>query len=158
MGDVIYIADYLEQRREKVAKDHRAHLHTEFSKAASYLFWLDPTRLAQDEGTFKGWDDHPSITTSLGRARFAFSHAQTIARYMQSAYSSLDEHTLQLGACEKLEKITQNLYLDMTDGVPFPVVRREWDRAVQSLVEQMTDQAITQLSASRSAAPNPRNA
>ena len=159
MGDLIYLSDYRKEKSSRADNPERAKLHTEFSKAACFLFWIDPTRLAQEEGAYKDWDSHPTITTNLGRARFAFEHAHAIAGHMEQVYGSLDSSAVELEACVRLERITKDIYSDLADGVALPVVRKEWDRAVNTLIDDLTWQAMSMLHpVIRIGAPSPRNA
>jgi hypothetical protein len=158
MGDLISLSDYRKDANNTVANTDRTRLHGEFSKAACFLFWIDPTRLAQEEGAYKDWDGHPTITTNLGRARFAYIHAHFIADQMERIYGSIDVGPMELEACARLEHITREIYADLVDGVALPVIRKEWDRAVNTLIDDLTGQALNQLHpVIRIDVPDPRN-
>lgn len=130
-----------------------------FTDAASALYEIDLPKLAKEAKDTSGWDspDKPSFATPTGRASLVLKQAEPIAATIAHAFPSLSKDDVVLEVSGKLEPVITELYDDMKGGVSMLVLRREWSRSINMMVDTLTDSLWGRIHASRSAAPNPRS-
>ena len=134
-----------------------AFLRDEFSVAASFLYAIDLPGLLQP---VERWDAGKvsNISDPIGRANFAVKHAGVIARRMKRVCGLDDAGPIELEAARQIEQATTRIGEELKSGSSLPVMRREWDRAIGTLVENLAGFMVPLLDASnRNGVPDPRN-
>ena len=161
MGTVTFMRDFLQNRQEKLRTLDRNFLHMEFTLASSFLYQIDLTQLVRNAKGSDHWGPsvQPNVTDSLDRARFAYDQGQKIATRIRRVCAPYNTEGLEVETVRHIEQMAKRIDMEMQDGVSLPVLRREWDRSIDVMVERLTDFTLPLLTAAnRSGAPSPRSA
>ena len=157
MGSVTSMQGFLEERKGKVARADENFLRDEFSVAAAFLYTID---LAALLAPVEKWEagSIPNLSDPIGRANFAVEQAANIARRMKRVCGLSDASAIELEAARCIEKAANNIHEELRWGSSVPTMRREWERSISRLVEDLAEFMIPVLAASnRSGVPDLRN-
>lgn len=145
MGDVVSLAVFRQNRLSDAGRAMRKTLVAEFERAAYCLPTPDFLKLASAD--------------NYDRETFTFRHVQKLIGQVRLTHPQNDLFAVEIEAVKSVGSVLKQLCDDVRDGVCLPVIRREWQRALDGMAEDLANVALPIIDspANRSGVPDHRN-